>query len=93
MKTHPPLVKSAKSGARRKAKRSIPRVQTNRKPALVPVSRWQPVTERGRLLLGLRQSFVASETRLLDLDEIDQVLAVGRRQRNLTGAVITVFDQ
>lgn len=41
---------------------------------------WQPRTERGRMLMALRERVVASGVRLLDLDEINQGLAGGRRQ-------------
>lgn len=41
---------------------------------------WQPRTERGRRLMALRERVVASGVRLLDLDEINQELAGGRRQ-------------
>jgi len=41
---------------------------------------WQPRTERGRRLMELRKHVVASGVRLLDLDEINQELAGGRRQ-------------
>lgn len=46
----------------------------------VPDQAWQPRTERGRRFMALRERIVASGTRLLDLDEINQELAGGRRR-------------
>lgn len=61
------------------------RPSTRRYTVTVPQSAptehvWTPRTERGRRLLALRERIIASGTPLLDLDEINQELAGGRRQ-------------
>jgi hypothetical protein len=40
---------------------------------------WQPRTERGRRLLALRQRIVAAGTNLVNVDQINDELSVGRR--------------